>query len=500
MEDFDSFPKGAEVRLVIGQSKMRNGFKADVGAKFLMTFSDFFGVADDVKRKRKYSPDLESFFGNFTEFWYEVAKKRPKLFVDVYQCTMAESKPHQDVVDSMNIALEPFRNSFRDADVSCHLWGAPELFDRVTEAPSYDSDLKYYTELDVATGKVALVRLGDYFNFLKGDKGKLNSHFFEQNVRDYQGSVKVNKEIRASLEQGGGSSDFWWLNNGITMLVSEPPISRNKEYSLRDVQIVNGLQTSHTIFHFFSERPDALEGESRMVLVRILASDNEDEKSEIIRATNSQTAVQPASLRATGAVHRRIEDVLKLKGLYYDRRKNYYKNIGKSPKDIVSITLLSQAVMSAFLMRPDTARARPSSFLANDETYEEIFEERPEEDFIWAATRQKFIEEVISSELDVSPMEKNNIKFYVLLVVRVLGAYSATKKALWKVDACSNGWKPTKQQVVEAFDWVYGVAWEIAADEDVSLDSVCKGSRLLEVLAERWVEDAEVVKSIYGAV
>ena len=56
----------------------------------------------------------------------------------------------------------------------------------------------------------------------------------------------------------------------------------------------------------------------------------EDEsRDRIIKATNSQTVVPPSSLRATQRIHRDIEEYLQQKGLFYDRRKNHYKNEGK---------------------------------------------------------------------------------------------------------------------------------------------------------------------------
>ena len=52
-------------------------------------------------------------------------------------------------------------------------------------------------------------------------------------------------------------------------------------------------------------------------------------RDQVIRATNRQTAVSDASLRATDDVQRQIENYFLTKGWYYDRRKNFYKNEGK---------------------------------------------------------------------------------------------------------------------------------------------------------------------------
>ena len=67
-------------------------------------------------------------------------------------------------------------------------------------------------------------------------------------------------------------------------------------------------------------------------------------RNEIIKATNSQSAIKAASLRAFDEIHYRIEEYLGVNDLFYDRRKNFYKN-KKKPKDkIASISYVAQAV------------------------------------------------------------------------------------------------------------------------------------------------------------
>ena len=65
---------------------------------------------------------------------------------------------------------------------------------------------------------------------------------------------------------------------------------------------------------------------------------------------------------ATDKIQRDIEDYLKSRGLFYDRRKNFYKNSGKPRDVIIDIPYLAQAVMAILLRRPDTARG--ATFLA----------------------------------------------------------------------------------------------------------------------------------------
>lgn len=265
-------------------------------------------------------------------------------------------------------------------------------------------------------------------------------------------------------------------------------------YSLRDVQIVNGLQTSRSIFDYFSENPDRLESENRSVLVRILTPQEEAEKDRIIRATNSQTNVSIASLRSTDPVHREIEGALKLHSLYYDRRKNYWKNQGVSPKRIISIVALSQAVISAFLDKPDTARARPSSFLKIDSTYEEIFKDRNLEDFVWAARNLKNIELILSQNFTGDQGLRNNLKFYVLMACRALGHCIETDTQIWKSARCPSDFIPSASQITKITNWIHGLATDLATKREESLDKICKGSELKTNIAKEW-SHSKVIKA-----
>ena len=68
-----------------------------------------------------------------------------------------------------------------------------------------------------------------------------------------------------------------------------------------------------------------------------------------------------------------FEDFLKSNGYYYDRKKNYYKNHGMPVSKIISISYMAQAMMAIMLLKPDSARARPSTLINSDVEYRKIF-------------------------------------------------------------------------------------------------------------------------------
>lgn len=263
---------------------------------------------------------------------------------------------------------------------------------------------------------VALVNLGTYYRFITDDSGNLNKRFFEANVRDYQGSNSVNKSIAETL-YAPGNEDFWWLNNGVTILASGLTRITSKEVVIENPEIVNGLQTSREIYNYFTSNQENISSEKRNVLVRIVQPADENSRDKIIFATNNQTNIPQYSLRVTDAIHVQIELYFKSKGLYYDRRKNYYKNQRKKSTDIIGVSFLAQCLISLILRKPDYARARPSTLLADESIYNQLYDGNQDlEVYYKAAMIGKRVKTILNTS-QLSRPAKNDILFYVIYAV-----------------------------------------------------------------------------------
>jgi hypothetical protein len=268
-----------------------------------------------------------------------------------------------------------------------------------------------------------LVNLKSYADFLSDATGKIKKYVFESNVRDFQGSTVVNKAIRSTLSAvvSDDSPDFWWLNNGITILATQVTIT-NGNFVIKDPQIVNGLQTSYSIHEHFKSAPAGTQ-DDRLLLVKIIVSEDEEVRNAVIVATNSQTNLLPSAIRAADNRQRDIEQYFEANGYFYDRRKNYYKNMGKPADQIFAVPYLAQAVLSIGLSEPDQARARPSTLIKRDPDYERIFSGRiPLEVYLWAARVQREVDKLIKT-LDFSKEFKINMRFHLSMLVgyRLLG-------------------------------------------------------------------------------
>jgi hypothetical protein len=134
----------------------------------------------------------------------------------------------------------------------------------------------------------------DFSLFITDSQGHIVRHIFEANVRDYQGKTQVNEQIQDTLEHPG-AEDFWWLNNGVSVLATRATQS-GKTITIENPEIVNGLQTSTDIHGYVSSCNT--DREARNILVRAIVPNAPESRDRIIKATNSQTAIPPASLRA----------------------------------------------------------------------------------------------------------------------------------------------------------------------------------------------------------
>jgi len=158
-------------------------------------------------------------------------------------------------------------------------------------------------------------------------------------------------------------------------------------------------------------------------LVRVICEDDEEARDRIIRATNSQTSIPPASLRSSDEIHRNIEDFLKANGFYYDRKKNHYKNQGMPVAKIISIPYMAQTMMATTLLKPDSARARPSTIINSDTEYRKIFSlDFPIDIYLKVIQIMKAVEIYIKPEncgLELERKTITNIKYYVAMMVSI---------------------------------------------------------------------------------
>ena len=431
--EYISAPKDSVLEMIILQSKKTTSFGEDAIMKWKTITSNLLDLSNTITDfSSRYNSDVLEAFTTFRDTYTRLISSRVKLKFSFYYVTLA-SELHPNVVQQADELKSMVRTFFPNAIVNVDFIDSDKLFDMYNAVVENRVNLKF-ADIPISPNQknyVALVDLKSYFNFIVNENGDIRKNYFDSNVRDYQGKNNVNSSISETLHRID-NNDFWWLNNGVTVLASEATLVNNRELQIVNPEIVNGLQTSMEIYNYFSENRGALEEEKRSVLLRIIVPENEESRDQIIFATNNQTNIPKATLRVTDPIHLQIEMYFKSRGLFYVRRKNYYKNQGRKPAEIVGVSFLAQCLITIFLKKPDYARARPSTLLNDEKTYNELYEKNSDlEVFYRVAVLGKRIQKNVKGMSEYTQAEKSDILYYVLYAVI---AYRLNEKNIKPVD------------------------------------------------------------------
>ena len=414
--DLSVFKKEIVIDVVFVQSKTSAGFAEEPINKFIAAVNDLLDLSHDLSDlDQVYNEELRERVEHFRQTYMTLAGRLPKLRIQFFYATKG-SVVNDNVARKVPVLERNVKRLFSDADVEFEFVGAAKILEMARRQPTTTFNL-LLAESPItsvgAIGFICIVKLREYFEFITDDDDLVRRNMFEANVRDYQGNVQVNNDIQETL-RGDKDEEFWWLNNGVTIVASNATLT-GKTITIENPFIVNGLQTSTEIFSYFADANT--EGDERCLQVKIVVPEADQSRDRIIKATNFQTTIPGVSLRATEKIHRDIEDYLKNFGIYYDRRKNFYKNEGKPIDQILSIGQLSQAVMSVLLKQPDDARARPSTIIKDDENYERVFNsEYPLRLYLVSAVLLKRTERLLKKpEIGLERRDRNNLRFYVAM-------------------------------------------------------------------------------------
>lgn len=183
-----------------------------------------------------------------------------------------------------------------------------------------------------------VIPVSEFKKIIVDENDNLKS-IFDDNVRDFQGDKNyVNAGIQSTL--GGDNPElFSVLNNGVTIVADSIRPSGYK-FTISDYQIVNGCQTANVLY----VNRHNLNLDHVNVPIRLIATRNNDVKSEVVISTNRQTAIKKEQLAAMSEFQKNLQiyysSVVGEGRLYYERRDREYScsgDVGK--KKIISIAI-----------------------------------------------------------------------------------------------------------------------------------------------------------------
>jgi AIPR protein len=476
----------SRIHIVIAQIKSslsETGFKLDDIRKLHSFVDDLLDLGTPAESyKHKYHQHLITLMNTFKDKYRSIMDHFPELAVDFHLVTRGDETgldgAAEEEVDKL---VAKVKSLIGHSQGTFYPTNTQVLLEHVRKRKQTTKTIKWSNPpVQTSDGYIGLVRLTDYFEFLRDEDDELNETIFKSNVRGYQGSTSINNAMAATLSSGG-PLNFWLLNNGITVISGGrvQPITVT-EINIEDPQIVNGLQTSRKIFDYVAARRSVKD--DRAVLVKVLPVADAQHRRSIIRATNSQNSMNSATLLATDDVHYQIEDLFKRHNLYYDRRPGFYRDQDAPAALIVSVTELVQAVVALIEARPDTARARPSDYINKTTEYQKIFGRNriPLAAYYKAIVIIRTIGEFLRRRRIVDKGIQRNYKYYIAYVLSV----RLTRKLYFNPDELLqiDNTLLTDTAIESAFVTVnrpYGV---LLLEE--TADGVAKGTRLLAILKE----------------
>jgi hypothetical protein len=183
----------------------------------------------------------------------------------------------------------------------------------------------------------------------------------ERNVRRFLGlqGNRVNQGIEHTLKTEAERGNFYFYNNGITLLCNKFTYNalQGENYQVRvdGLQVINGGQTCKTIQSTLAALAGIDAGmEKAFVLVRLyqLPSESADLVRSIIYATNSQNPVDLRDLRSNDPKQKSLETSIRDLGFSYHRHRS---EASLKPTDISSATA-AEAILSVWRERPHQAK------------------------------------------------------------------------------------------------------------------------------------------------
>ncbi|MDL1985878.1 MAG: AIPR family protein [Deltaproteobacteria bacterium] len=344
-----------DVTIVFVQAETSSSFDSSKIGQFGFGVVDFFNENpalprnDDVKQKGRvlneiYNRSSKFKRGNPSCHLYYVTTGK---WVNDQSLTVRSQSVESDLnnlgilrnvsfkcIDAANI-----QTFYRDSknSISCEI-----LFPERTVLPEITGVQQAY---------IGVLSVSEYLKLIQNSDEEIIHSLFYDNVRHWQEWNPVNKEIRETLLDVKQQEYFPIFNNGATIVARSINPTGNK-FLLEDYQVVNGCQTSYVLF----ESKDNLKDGVR-IPVRLIATDNQEIKNAIIKATNRQTQVSDDQLVALTDFPKKLEDFFPSfdtqKRLYYERRSRQYNSVdGIEKVRVINMTALVRAFASVFLDLP----------------------------------------------------------------------------------------------------------------------------------------------------
>lgn len=193
---------------------------------------------------------------------------------------------------------------------------------------------------------------------------------FDMNIRQFLGTRgTVNRDI-LDTASGDGSYEFWFLNNGITIVCDKFDIvydPDNPKVKISNLQIVNGCQTASSLAG--AAKAGVLKRDVS-VIARLYETDDTDLVGKIVLTTNNQNQITSRNLRANDPIQISMDEAFQMRGYCYERKPRQYDSQNDAGK-VYTNEEVGQAHLALVLRNPADARSR--RYKLWDELNDQVF-------------------------------------------------------------------------------------------------------------------------------
>lgn len=222
---------------------------------------------------------------------------------------------------------------------------------------------------------------------------------FNDNVRIYLEKSSINKNIKTTA-LSEENDKFFYYNNGVTLTCDSFSYSKRRSplIELKNIQIVNGSQTIHSLYEAFIE--DSSKFGDIEILCRICEVKEPNLSTKIAEYTNSQNPVKSRDIRSVDFIQLKLEKEFSVQNKFYERKKNQY--FDKPIIQKIDAEKAGQVLMAFFNGSPYEAKNRKG--LIFGDKYEDVFNENVNADKVWLAY----------SLFEKIELQKNQIKLEIV--------------------------------------------------------------------------------------
>lgn len=484
-----------ELTVILIQSKHAEKFEQSTVNSLYTSIAELFDLSkDNSNLDGDYNKEVLAKRRQFIAAYKATACNLSNLNFKFYYASMGDV---ENVGENTIARAEQIKTKmselFSQCSCSFDFVGASELLGLYRKQNNRKLTLPFVNSIS-ASGKcfVALCNIKDYYRFITDENGNLKRFIFDSNVRDYMGLNHVNADILETLSHQG-NIEFWWLNNGVTILASSA-VDVGTALTINDVQVVNGLQTSYSIYEYFKNGGSA---DDRKVLIKVISSEIDATRDKIIQATNNQTPVELKSLYATDKIQQDIEAAFKDYDIYYERRINFYANQGFDREKIYDMMYVAGASIALLAKSPESAVTLKQKMFKETAKYDAIF--NPDYDIrVWpkmAMLLRKIDNTLLGSSIfrkstNSADKRLKKARYVVGLIVlgRLFGTYNFSAKKIAEMDNS----QITEQHIMEAMV-IAGFSERDYSKHLSRWRVVCK----LNAAAEKWnIDGMEFIKHV----